>query len=200
MLLKTSVSNKCCSCKLGRKLNEFFKGVMECLCFIFILYCSLRSTYNVIIFLHEKTTSFKSNRLFSVLFWLSHQNALFEEDWRIVDSEVNAHCCDWLTLVYVWQSTSFTDGCCCDLSINNSILYTCVWRHAVARLVFNEPKRAHVTPLFISLHWLPVAPRIKFKTLMLAYRTTTGSAPTYFHSLTITNLRNLHPLQKSEIC
>ncbi len=24
----------------------------------------------------------------------------------------------------------------------------------VARLVFNEPKRTHVTPLFISLHWL----------------------------------------------
>ncbi len=33
------------------------------------------------------------------------------------------------------------------------------------------------------LHWLPVAARIQFKTLMLAYRTTTGSAPTYFHSL-----------------
>ncbi len=44
-------------------------------------------------------------------------------------------------------------------------------------------QRAHVTPLFISLHWLPAAARIKFKTLMLAYRTTTGSAPTYFHSL-----------------
>ncbi len=39
------------------------------------------------------------------------------------------------------------------------------------------------TPLFISLHWLPVKARIKFKTLMLAYRTTTGSALTYFHSL-----------------
>ncbi len=52
-----------------------------------------------------------------------------------------------------------------------------------ARLVFNEPKRAHVTPLFVSLHWLPVAARIQFKTLMLAYRTITGSAPTYFHSL-----------------
>ncbi len=46
-----------------------------------------------------------------------------------------------------------------------------------------SPKRAHVTPLFVSLHWLPVAARIQFKTLMLAYRTTTGSAPTYFHSL-----------------
>ncbi len=56
-------------------------------------------------------------------------------------------------------------------------------QNAAARLVFNEPKRANVTPLFISLHWLPVAARIQFKTLMLAYRTTTGSAPTYFHSL-----------------
>ncbi len=45
-----------------------------------------------------------------------------------------------------------------------------------------SPKE-HVTPLFVSLHWLQVAARIQFKTLMLADRTTTGSAPTYFHSL-----------------
>ncbi len=56
-------------------------------------------------------------------------------------------------------------------------------QNAAARLVFNEPERAHVTPLFISLHWLPVAGRIKFKTMMLAYRTATGSLPAYFHSL-----------------
>ncbi len=56
-------------------------------------------------------------------------------------------------------------------------------QNAAAQLVFSEPKRAHDTPLFISLHWLPVAARIKFKTLMLAYRTATGSAPSYFHSL-----------------
>ncbi len=30
-------------------------------------------------------------------------------------------------------------------------------QNAAARLVFNEPKRVHVTPLFVSLHWLPVA-------------------------------------------
>ncbi len=52
-------------------------------------------------------------------------------------------------------------------------------QNAAAWLVFNEPKRAHVTPLFVYLHWLPVAARIQFKTLMLAYRTTTGSAPSY---------------------
>ncbi len=56
-------------------------------------------------------------------------------------------------------------------------------QNAAARLVFNEPKRPM---LYTSLHLtalLPVAARIKFKTLMLAYRTTTGSAPSYFHSL-----------------
>ncbi len=66
---------------------------------------------------------------------------------------------------------------------SNTIKPLQIIQNAVARLVFNEPKRAHVTPLFVSLHWLPVAARIKFKTLMLAYRTTTGSAPAYFHSL-----------------
>ncbi len=55
--------------------------------------------------------------------------------------------------------------------------------NAAARLVFSEPKRAHVTPLFVSLQWLPVAAHIKFKTLMLVYRTATGSASSYFHSL-----------------
>ncbi len=66
---------------------------------------------------------------------------------------------------------------------SNTIKPLQIIQNAAARLVFNEPKRANVTPLFISLHWLPVAARIQFKTLMLAYRTTTGSAPTYFHSL-----------------
>ncbi len=58
-------------------------------------------------------------------------------------------------------------------------------QNAAARLVFNEPKRAHVTPLFVSLHWLPVAARIQFKTLMLSYRTTTGLS-THLLPLTIT--------------
>ncbi len=51
-------------------------------------------------------------------------------------------------------------------------------QNAAARLIFNEPKRAHVTPLFINLHWLPIAAQcIKFKELMFPYRSTSGSAP-----------------------
>ncbi|XP_053539820.1 uncharacterized protein LOC128634038 isoform X1 [Ictalurus punctatus] len=54
---------------------------------------------------------------------------------------------------------------------------------AAARLVFNQSKRTHVTPLFISLHWFPVAARIKFKALMLTYKTFSGTAPSYLNSL-----------------
>ncbi len=70
-----------------------------------------------------------------------------------------------------------------------AVLPTCIIKplqmiqNAAAWLVFCEPKKAHLTPPFISLHWLSVAARIKSKTLMLAYRTATGSAPAYFHSL-----------------
>ncbi len=56
-------------------------------------------------------------------------------------------------------------------------------QNAAARVVFNEPKKAHVTPLFIRLHWLPIAARIKFKVLMFAYKTTTGTAPIYLNLL-----------------
>ncbi len=56
-------------------------------------------------------------------------------------------------------------------------------RMQAARVVFNEPKKVHVTPLFIRLHWLPIAARIKFKVLMFAYKTTNGTAPIYLNSL-----------------
>ena len=61
-------------------------------------------------------------------------------------------------------------------------------QNAAARLVFNQPKRAHVTPLLTELHWLPVAARIKFKSLMLAYRVLAGSAPTYLNALVRANV------------
>ncbi len=56
-------------------------------------------------------------------------------------------------------------------------------QNAAARVVFNEPKIAHVTPLFIRLHWLPVAAHIKFKVLVCAYKTTTDAAPIYLNWL-----------------
>ncbi|GAA6087544.1 uncharacterized protein LOC114772546 [Tachysurus ichikawai] len=56
-------------------------------------------------------------------------------------------------------------------------------QNAAARLVFNLPKFSHTTPLLRSLHWLPVAARIRFKTLMLAYKAKHGPAPSYLKAL-----------------
>ncbi len=65
--------------------------------------------------------------------------------------------------------------------------------NAAARLIFNEPKRTHVTPLFINLHWLTIAARIKFKALMFAYKTTSGSAPLYLNSVLQTYVPSMFP-------
>uniref|UniRef100_A0AAR2KZX5 Reverse transcriptase domain-containing protein n=1 Tax=Pygocentrus nattereri TaxID=42514 RepID=A0AAR2KZX5_PYGNA len=56
-------------------------------------------------------------------------------------------------------------------------------QNPAARLVFNLPKFSHVTPLLRSLHWLPVAARIRYKTLMLAYKAKNGPAPSYVRSM-----------------
>ncbi len=92
------------------------------------------------------------------------------------------HAAQLLVQVLVFSRLDYCNALLAGLP-SNTIKPLQMIQNAAARLVFNEPKRAHVTPLFVSLHWLPVAARIQFKTLMLAYRTTTGSAPVYFHSL-----------------
>ncbi|KAJ8414324.1 hypothetical protein AAFF_G00051940 [Aldrovandia affinis] len=56
-------------------------------------------------------------------------------------------------------------------------------QNAAARLVFNQPKFTHVTPLLSSLHWLPIAARIRFKSLVLAFQAARGTAPPYLQSL-----------------
>ncbi|KAJ8397407.1 hypothetical protein AAFF_G00439560 [Aldrovandia affinis] len=53
-------------------------------------------------------------------------------------------------------------------------------QNAAARLVFNQPK---FTPLLSSLHWLPIAARIRFKSLVLAFQAARGTAPPYLQSL-----------------
>ncbi|KAI4883294.1 hypothetical protein NFI96_021025, partial [Prochilodus magdalenae] len=56
-------------------------------------------------------------------------------------------------------------------------------QNAAAHLIFNLLKFTHVTPLLRSLHWLPVVARIRFKTLMLAYKAKNGPAPPYLMAM-----------------
>ena len=53
-------------------------------------------------------------------------------------------------------------------------------QNAAARLIFSLPEFTPVSALLRSLQWLPVAARIRFKTLTLAYKAQNGPDPPYF--------------------
>ncbi|KAK3530982.1 hypothetical protein QTP70_007794 [Hemibagrus guttatus] len=74
-------------------------------------------------------------------------------------------------------------------------------KNAAAQLVFNLPKFSHTTPLLPSLHWLPVAAHIRFKTLMLTYKAKNGPSPSYLKALVTprTALRSLRSTSTAQL-
>ena len=56
-------------------------------------------------------------------------------------------------------------------------------QNAAARLLTNTKKRDHITPILAALHWLPVAFRIDFKILLIAFKAQRGLAPPYISEL-----------------
>jgi hypothetical protein len=60
-------------------------------------------------------------------------------------------------------------------------------RHAAARLVFNIRRPEHVTDALISLHWLRVPERIRFKMAVMAFRSINGLPPAYLHGFVRTS-------------
>jgi hypothetical protein len=56
-------------------------------------------------------------------------------------------------------------------------------QNAVAKLVTKRPRREHVTPLLMELHWLPVRQRIRFKICCIVWKCLHGEAPDYAKSL-----------------
>jgi len=56
-------------------------------------------------------------------------------------------------------------------------------QNQAAKLVAREKKSDHVTPILITLHWLPVEYRIQYKILLLTHQCLHGKAPSYLSSL-----------------
>ena len=52
-----------------------------------------------------------------------------------------------------------------------------------ARIVTRTPKRDHITPALVSLHWLPVRARILYKLLLYVYKALNNLAPVYLSDL-----------------
>uniref|UniRef100_A0A8C1LY92 Reverse transcriptase domain-containing protein n=1 Tax=Cyprinus carpio TaxID=7962 RepID=A0A8C1LY92_CYPCA len=56
-------------------------------------------------------------------------------------------------------------------------------QNAAARLLTGTRKRDHITPILVSLHWLPVRFRIDFKILLLVFKSLNNTAPKYLSDL-----------------
>lgn len=80
-------------------------------------------------------------------------------------------------------------------SLYIGVSQTCVSRlqlvqNAAARLLKRKRKRSHITPVLISLHWLPVKYRIEFKVLLFVFKYLWNQGQQYLSDL-------LHPLSHS---
>jgi len=51
--------------------------------------------------------------------------------------------------------------------------------NATARLIYGLRHSGHISDAFISLHWLRAQERVRFKTAVLMYKATHGTAPSY---------------------
>jgi len=66
-------------------------------------------------------------------------------------------------------------------------------QNTAANWVITLPKVSQVTPLFRDLHWFPIIARIRFKTLVLAHKAVSGTAPTYLQTVRLNDpARVLH--------
>ena len=61
----------------------------------------------------------------------------------------------------------------------NSIHRLQLAHNAAARVVCKPPPRAHMTPIFRPLHWLPVVKRCQFKLWTLTFKSIHGDIPEY---------------------
>lgn len=69
--------------------------------------------------------------------------------------------------------------CLNDAAINRLQLV----QNTAARLLTNTRRSEHITPVLATLHWLPVHYRIRFKILLITYKSLHGLAPLYISEL-----------------
>jgi len=65
-------------------------------------------------------------------------------------------------------------------------------QNSAARVLCRASKRDHITPILKSLHWLPVAFRIKFKVCVIVHKALYGSGPVYIKEMLKVKLADYH--------
>lgn len=67
----------------------------------------------------------------------------------------------------------------------NSSIITKLQRvqNTAARLITRKKKHEHITPVLMSLHWLPIQYRCQYKILLYVFKALHGKAPVYLQDL-----------------
>ncbi len=64
-------------------------------------------------------------------------------------------------------------------------------QNTAARIITGTPRRNHITPVLIELHWLPIPQRIEFKVLLLTFKCLIGKGPCYLTEVTSPHIQSL---------
>jgi hypothetical protein len=71
-----------------------------------------------------------------------------------------------------------------EIGVNASILSKLQRvQNTAARLISRKRKHEHITPVLVSLHWLPVQYQIKYKILLYTFKALNNLAPVYLQEL-----------------
>lgn len=65
-------------------------------------------------------------------------------------------------------------------------------QNSAVRILTHAKCSAHITPILYDLHWLPVAYHLKFKILLLAFKSLHGLAPPYPCNMLVPYTRLAH--------
>ena len=116
---------------------------------------------------------------------------------------INKSLCHSIIMALVVSNLDYCNSLLLDVPDNQLSRLQRIHNRA-ARLVTLTALREHITPVLAALHWLPVAARIEYKTLVYVYKAVNGLAPVYISELLTfksrhSRLRQLHDhLQLSE--
>ena len=86
--------------------------------------------------------------------------------------------CETLVHSLIFSHIDYCNSLLCDIPQYQLNKFQRI-QNMAAKLIFQQPKFSHVTPLLKELHWLPVKYRIRFKLLLLTFKGIHKIAPVY---------------------
>ena len=104
---------------------------------------------------------------------------------RHVRFYLNKETCNKAVMATVISRFDYCNSLMCGMS-DHSVHRLQVAQNCAARVICKISRSEHITPVLFELHWLPVACRIRFKTLLLVCKAlNVDQSPTYLEEMFI---------------